>query len=484
MKILYVTSEVSPWAKAGGLADISAALPRHLHARGHEVLLVVPLYGRVQRAGLDLTPVPRGQNISVRIGPHELRFSLHTAPLEGSDQLVHFVHCSQLYNREGLYTQDDDEHLRFIALSYAALAACQRLGFSPDIAHVHDWQSAIIPLALRCRYAWDHKRFGRTKTVLTIHNLGHQGAIPAHKLQDTGLADSAHLFHQDQLDAGIVNLMLTGILYADAVTTVSPTYAREIQTPELGMGLDAFLRARASTVVGILNGIDPTEWSPETDKRIAHRYSRADLAGKERNKYALLTSLGLPYVEGVPVAGVVSRLTGQKGLELVLEVLPHFLARGQIQLTVLGSGASGLEEAFSALQRRFPRSVCFYRGFSNDLAHQIEAGADLFLMPSRYEPSGLNQMYSMNYGTIPIVRATGGLRDSVQHFDRQTGRGTGVVFDHFNAEGLRWAVRQALDIYSDGGARAQIRDNAMSQDFSWQRRVAIYETLYERLHRG
>lgn len=484
MKILYVASEVSPWAKAGGLADISAALPRHLHRRGHEVLLVVPLYRRVRQAGLDLRPVREAQNVSVRIGPHDLRFSLYTTPLEGSEQLVHFVHCSQLFDREGLYTQDDDEHLRFIALSYAALTACQRLAFSPDIAHVHDWQTAIVPLALRCRYAWDRARFGRTKTVLTIHNLGHQGAVPAHRLQDTGLAASAHLFHSEQLDAGVINLMLTGILYADAITTVSPSYAGEIQSPELGMGLDPFLRARSSTVVGILNGIDPTEWNPKTDPRIAHRYSAANLAGKERNKYALLTSLGLPYIEGRPVAGVVSRLTGQKGLELILEEAPAFLARGEMQLTVLGSGAPGLEEGFATLQRRFPRQVCFYRGFSNDLAHQIEAGADMFLMPSRYEPCGLNQMYSQSYGTIPVVRATGGLRDSVSPFDRRTGRGTGVVFEHFTGEGLRWAIREALSIYEDSRSLAQIRHNCMTQDFSWERRVSIYETLYERLLNG
>jgi starch synthase len=481
VKILYVASEIAPFAKIGGLGDISAALPRHLVKRGHEVLLVMPLYGRVQRGGAALEPVPNAQDLTVEIGPHTVHFALYRAKLPGTALDVVFVRQRELFDRDGIYTQDPDEHLRFIALNYAALTACQHLGFSPDIAHVHDWQTAILPLLLKARYGWDTRRFGRTKTVLTIHNLAHQGVFGRHILKETGLGDSAHLFHKEQLEAGVINLMLTGILYADAITTVSPTYAREIQTPESGMGLDPFLRARSSTVIGILNGIDPAEWSPETDALIWHRYSAATIENKELDKKALLESLGLRYVPGVPLLGLVSRLAYQKGLELVLAALPRFLARGEVQLVVLGSGASEYEQGFAALQHRFPRQVCFYRGFSNELAHGIEAGADLFLMPSRFEPCGLNQMYSLAYGTPPIVRRTGGLADSVAQFDRRTGEGTGFVFEHFTTEGLSWAIRQALDAYEDRRSWRRLQYNGMRQDFSWEQRIGTYEALYRRV---
>ncbi|MFK7991152.1 MAG: glycogen synthase [Sandaracinaceae bacterium] len=481
MKLLHVSSEVAPFSKTGGLADVSAALPRHLARRGHEVLLVTPLYRRVLESGVPLSPVDGAQDVTLEIGPHRVTVSLFQTPLPDSDAQVTFVRCDGLYGRDGIYTEDADEHLRFIVLNYAALTACQRLGFSPDIAHAHDWQGALLPLLLRCRYAWDSARFGRTKTVLTVHNLAHQGAFGAHVLADTGLADSAHLFHQDQLRSGLLSLMTTGLLYADAVTTVSPTYAREIQTPEQGMGLDGVLRERSASVVGILNGIDPTEWDPATDPLIAHPYDRETLDDKERNKRALLEGLGLPYVEGVPVAGVVSRLTWQKGLELILEAVPGFLAHNALQLVVLGSGASTYESAFQELQHRFPRHVCFYRGYSNELAHRIEAGADFFLMPSRFEPCGLNQMYSQAYGTAPIVRSTGGLADSVRHFDRRSGEGTGFVFEHFDGLGLGWAINEAVKTYRDPVLFRRLQDNAMREDFSWTRRVKTYEALYARV---
>jgi starch synthase len=472
---------VAPFAKTGGLGDVGSALPSHLHARGHEVLVFAPFYSRVRRSKHLFEEVEGLQGLSVKLGAHEVRFSIVRATLPGTDLPIHFVRCGQLYDRDGLYTQDADEHLRFILLTHAALVSCQHLGFSPDIAHANDWQTALMPLCLKSRYAWDRERFGKTKSVLTIHNLAHQGAFGAHVLPDTGLLDSANLFHQDQLRDGVLNMMLTGILYADAITTVSPTYAREIQTPEMGMGLDGFLRERSSTVVGVLNGIDTTEWDPQTDRLIPHRFSPSDLSGKETNKKHLLDALGLPYVPRLPVAGIVSRLTWQKGLELVLEALPHFLARGALQLVVLGSGATEYEMAFGAMQRHFPKHVCFYRGFSNELAHLIEAGSDLFLMPSRFEPCGLNQMYSLRYGTAPVVRATGGLADSVRHFDRRRGRGNGFVFEHFDAAGLRWALGQALDTWGDRPAWRRLQENAMAEDFSWDRQIRVYEDIYRRV---
>jgi starch synthase len=262
---------------------------------------------------------------------------------------------------------------------------------------------------------------------------------------------------------------------------VSPTYAREIQTPGLGGGIDDLLRKRSSTVVGILNGVDYDEWSPETDRFIPHRYSTSDLAGKEANKQHMVTALGLPYVPGVPVLGVVSRLVSQKGFDLLGRTMPALLRRHGFQLVVLGSGEPALEAMFTDLQRAFPRQVCFYQGFKNDLAHLIEAGSDMFVMPSVYEPCGLNQMYSLRYGTVPIVHRTGGLADTVQSFNPATGRGTGFAFERHDEAGLRWAVQSALATYGNPDLWSQLQLNGMAADFSWQTQGKLYELVYNRL---
>jgi starch synthase len=352
--------------------------------------------------------------------------------------------------------------------------------FAPDVVHCNDWQSALTPLALRTLFAWD-RLFERARTLLTIHNLQYQGAFGGFAVADSGMGGSAHLFHQDQLRSGRVNFLLHGILYADGVNTVSPTYAHEIQTEQHGAGLDQFLRARSSTVVGILNGVDYDEWSPDRDSHIEQRYSAEDLGSKERNKQALLTALGLPYVEGVPVVGIVSRLAGQKGFALLGQVMPDLLRRLGFQMAVLGSGEGRFEEMFTALQQAFPRQVCFYRGFSNRLAHMIEAGADMFLMPSIYEPCGLNQMYSLRYGTVPIVHRTGGLADTVRPWNPSTGGGNGILFEHHDEAGLRWAIEAAMELYRDRGAWLRVMRNGMAEDFSWDVQAKLYEELYARL---
>ncbi len=481
MRIAFVTSEIAPFAKVGGLADVGGALPVELHRRGHEVLVIAPLYRRSRQGGFAFEPVAGLERIPLNFGPYRAHFGLATAVLPQSDLKVYFVDNPALYDREGIYTEDADEHLRYIALCYAALAVCQHMGFSPDIVHANDWQTALLPLILKARVAWDRQRFEKTKSVLTIHNLAHQGVFGAQVLPDTGLADSAHLFHQDQLNEGIINLMLTGILYATAVTTVSPTYSREIQRDDTGGMLASFLRARSSTVVGILNGIGADEWNPETDAEIDQNYSIDTLDRKEANKRDLLRQVKLPYVPNLPVAGMVSRLTYQKGLELVFGALPPLLKDGRLQLVVLGSGASSYERHFQALQHQFPKQVCFYRGFSNRLAHLIEAGADMFLMPSRFEPCGLNQLYSLRYGTVPVVRRTGGLADTVIPFNPTTGQGTGFVFEQLSSTSLYGAIRQALAVWPNRPAWRQLQINGMRQDYTWARQVVAYEELYRRV---
>jgi len=477
LKICFAASEAVPFAKTGGLADVAGALSRQLHRLGHDVRLFLPLYDVVDRSRHRLYPVEFARDVPVQLGAREYRFTLQTARLPDSDLWAYLVDCPALYHRGELYTTGADEAQRFALFSRAVIESCQRMGWGPDLFHCNDWHAALLPLLLRSVYDWD-TLLRPAKTVLTIHNIGFQGVFPFGTVEALGLAPWAHLFDQEDARAGRVNFLRTGLIYADVVTTVSPTYAREIQTPEYGMGLEDLLRARSGTLVGILNGVDYDEWSPEQDRLIPHRYSLDQPDGKRDNKRFLLEQLGLPVDGETPLIGVVSRLTSQKGFDLCADVLPGLLASTPVRLAVLGTGEAVYEQLFAGLQRRYPRQVAFYRGYSNELAHLIEAGADLFLMPSRYEPCGLNQMFSLRYGTIPVVRRTGGLADSVQLFDEHSGEGTGVVFDSFDAAGLGWALRYALSIYARPELWRKLMANAMAQDFSWERQTASYLQLY------
>ena len=472
MNVLFVASEMAPFAKTGGLADVMAALPAYLHRAGHDARVVMPFYDRVDTTKAVFEAII---DLEVVLGQHRYACKIFRC---GKTPPVYLVHCPALYNRGSLYTSDADEHRRFLALQFAALQLCRRLDFTPDILHCHDWQASLLPMIIK---VLNDPRFARTRSLLTIHNLMYQGTFPVSIGPDTELTSVAHLFHQDLMKAGRVNFLLQGILYADGVSTVSPTYAQEIQGPKYGAGLDGFLRARSATVVVILNGVDYAEWSPERDKHIPHAYSARDLAGKERDKEHLLTSLGLPYKPGVPVIGVVSRLVGQKGFRLFDPVMFELLRKHGFQLVVLGSGEPALENLFARLQGQFPRQVCFYNGFKNDLAHMIEAGADMFAMPSIYEPCGLNQLYSLRYGTVPIVHRTGGLADTVVQWRPGSGSGTGFVFEHHDAAGLRWAVEAALATYRDPHQWQRIMQNGMAEDFSWDAQGRLYELVYGKL---
>jgi starch synthase len=480
MNVLIVASEMAPYAKTGGLADVMAALPRHLLRAGHDVRVFLPLYDKVDTSKLRFEQVLEG--VEIRLGVHRYQASILKSGNAADGSLVYFVHCPALYARGAIYTSSPDEHRRFLGLCYFVLAAAQRMQFAPDVIHCNDWQTAMLPLTVKTLFAWD-RLFAETRTLLTIHNLNYQGICPADILPDTNLESSAHLFHQDQLREGRINFLLHGILYAGGISTVSPTYAKEIQRPEDGAGLDGLLRARSSTVVGILNGVDYDEWSPEKDRHIVARYSALDLSGKETCKRHLLKEMKLPYFDGVPVVGIISRLAGQKGFSLLQEVMPELLMRHGFQLVILGSGEPALELMFTRFQQAFAKQVCFYRGFSNPLAHMIEAGSDMFLMPSRYEPCGLNQMYSLRYGTVPIVHKTGGLADTVQPFSPRSGQGTGFAFEHHDAAGVRWALETALVAYRDRAAWGRLMQNGMAEDFSWDTQARLYETVYRRLER-
>jgi len=479
MKILLVSSEVAPFAKTGGLADVAAALPRHLASRGHDVRILMPLYGRIRRGSWDLRPHERLQGMRLAFGGRDYGYSVLVGTLPKSTAEVYFLHCPELYAREAIYTWERDEHVRFGFLARAALEVCQWLQWAPEVLHCNDWHTGLAPLYLKAAYSWD-RLFERTRTLLTIHNIGYQGVFGADTLHELGLGAHAHLLHQEDLAAGKLNFLKTGIIYADALTTVSRTYAREIQTPDFGMGLQDLLRARADAVVGIVNGVDYAEWDPATDARIPRRYSPRSLAGKRTCRDELLKRMKLTPAGEAPVFGIVSRLTAQKGFELLPEFLPGLLAR-DVRLCVLGSGEERYEQFFHRLHGANPGKVSFWAGYDDELAHWIEAGSDFFLMPSLYEPCGLNQMYSLRYGTVPIVRRTGGLADTVEPFDLDTRRGTGFLFDEFSPAALAASVRRALECWSDPAARRALVENGMAVDFSWDRQGTEYVELYGRL---
>jgi starch synthase len=481
MRICFLSAEYSPFAKTGGLGDVSAALTRHLARRDHDLRVFIPLHGQMDLRGVDRHPVDFLQGLSVRVGPHEFHYGVDTARVPGSDLWVHLVDCPAIFDRPRIYSDAPDEHVRYLMLTRAAFECCQRMGFAPEILHSNDWHTAFAPLLLRTAYAWDRGIFGAAKSVFTIHNIGYQGVFSAARAGELAPGVGVEMLHQADLAAGRLNPMRHAIMYADAVTTVSPTYAEEIRTPEGGHGLDDDLRSRGAAVVGILNGVDYEEWNPATDRYVPHRFDPSDLSGKARNKEALLDLLRMPTATTTPLIGMVTRLTHQKGIDLLFDALPEVLESGRVRFVALGSGEHHYERFMHGLQERFPGRAVFYSGYSEELAHFIEAAADMFLMPSMYEPCGLNQMYSLKYGTVPIVRRTGGLADSVRHFDPATGQGTGVVFNDFDPNGVRWALATALEWFGWPSVWRRLMLNGMREDFSWDTQVAEYERLYAQL---
>jgi starch synthase len=477
LRLALVAAEIAPFAKTGGLADVIAGLGRFLQRQGHDVRLFLPLYKQVADSALKLKPLAGAQDIDIRFPSRTIRGSIRTAELPQSKALVHFVDCPVLYHRAGFYTDDGDEPLRWAFLCRAVLETCQRLQWSPDVVHCNDWHTGLLPLYLKTTYAWD-RLFTPSRTLLTIHNIAYQGFFDQGQVDVIGLGDQrAHLHHGDLRD-GKFSCLKTGVLHATRLTTVSRTYAREIQTAEYGMGMDELLRSRSKDFVGIVNGVDYGDWDPASDPLIPHRYSAADPSGKAKMKAALLDRMQLPYDSRAPVFGVVSRLTSQKGFELFADSIPVFLQREDMRLCVLGAGEDQHEKYFQWLRDTWPKKVGIYRGYHDELAHWIEAGSDLFLMPSRFEPCGLNQMYSLRYGTPPIVRRTGGLADTVLAWDPNTKTGTGFLFDDYSSQALAGTLDWTLRNWRDQQGWKQLMQNGMAQDFSWEKQGLEYVALY------
>jgi starch synthase len=473
MKILMVCAEFAPWAKTGGLADAVAGLSGALAASGHDVRVLLPRYSHVA--------APRGARHTVEGpgGPFRLTELEPEPPAEPGGRRrtpprIFLLELGEL-TADVIYTGDARDAGRFLKLCAAAVAVSAGPGWRPDVLHCHDWHTALVPVLQRLA------GHSATPTVLTLHNVGYQGVFPDDVLAVHGFTGLEQMLPADALAGGGTNFLRAGLRAADRVTTVSPTYAQEIQRPEFGLGLDDLLRARGSDVIGILNGVDYGVWSPDRDPFLPQHYDTADLAPKRRIKQGLLERLVLAADLDAPLVGVVSRLVEQKGIDLLIAALPALLAETRAAFAVLGNGDAMLAAELRRLAMTHPSRVSFVDGYDEPLAHEIFAGSDLTVVPSRYEPCGLTQMYALRYGTIPVVRATGGLADTITHFDAATGIGNGSVFRDADPQGVLWGVRTALGWYADGATWQRLMRNAMAADFSWPHQIPRYEELYRSL---
>jgi starch synthase len=472
LKILFVASEGLPFSKTGGLADVIEALPKALIALGHEVAVVLPRY-RGTKADTVLIP-----SVTIPLG-HRLRFPSIVDGGELHGVRYFFVDDPAYFDRDGLYGgisgDFPDNAERFSEFSRAAIEIAKHL-WPADVIHCHDWQTALVPVLLRTSYS-DDPLVRDVPVVFTIHNMGYHGLFGREVLERAGIP--AGVFAINGLEFfGSVNFLKGGLFFADYLTTVSRKYAQEIQTREYGYALDGVVRTRADRLVGILNGVDYSAWSPEKDKLIAARYSAKDMSGKQICKRDLLELFELPPENLTkPVIGIVSRFADQKGFDLIAEKA-HALMREDLVVVALGTGDRKYEKLFRALAEDYPGRVGVKIAYDNVIAHKIEAGADMFLMPSRYEPSGLNQMYSLKYGTVPIVRATGGLDDTIEPFDLESGTGTGFKFDQYSGAAMLNSVRQALHLFMDERIWRRIQLNGMAKDFSWKTSATEYVKVY------
>ena len=472
MKILFVASEAAPFVKTGGLGDVIGALPRALCQRGHDILVVLPKYSVIDAQAHGLRDTGR------RV---EVQFPGLTAGAEifqyaPEARLRYLFLQSPWYDRRELYGEGGkdyrDNHRRFALLSAGALEAAKQQNFIPDAVHAHDWQAALAPLILKRGWAGRPAPF-KARSVFTIHNLAYQGVFPREAMSE--LALPSDLFHADALEFyGSLNLMKAGLVFADKLTTVSPTYAREIVASQhTGAGLEGLLTHRAADLVGIMNGVDYARWSPDTDEALPQRYSAKDLSGKAADKAALQQELGFKTDPRTLVCAAIGRLVHQKGYDLLAQAVPGLVER-KVQFVMLGQGDSALEEQFSALAAKYPQNISAQLRFDDKLAHRIEGGADLFLMPSRFEPCGLNQLYSLRYGTLPLVHAVGGLADSI----KEGPQGWGFRFDEESPEALLLAMDRALALWASPQEWQATVQRAMVRDHSWARSAEQYEALY------
>lgn len=478
MNILIVSSEMTPFAKTGGLADVVGALPAALKAQGHTVWVVLPKYAQidVSKYGIEPFHTPMG----VWMGDTQEWCSVHRTLHE--DVPVHFIEHSVYFDRQGIYNDQnnndfDDNARRFGFLSRAALQFCVDKGFEPDVVHANDWQTALVPAYLKI-WDWKDTPLEKAASLLTIHNMAYQGFYSKAHYDYLGLGwDNFHSRAFESLDS--INMLKGGIHFADCVNTVSPTYARETCENQ-GHGLEPYLSAKGDHYFGILNGVDYTVWNPETDPYLPYNYNEQYPAGKVLCKQAVQRTFGLRRDDNVALLGTVGRLADQKGLNLLADCLEGLLQSMHVQVVLLGSGDKALEHRFGELSARYPGQFGTYFGFSEQLAHLIEAGSDFFLMPSLFEPCGLNQLYSLRYGTLPIVRSVGGLNDTVENYQEHSGLGTGFKFYDFTADALYGTIGWAVSTYYDRPHHLKkMKEDAMSRRFTWEKSALHYQKAYQ-----
>ena len=477
MKICICSTECVPYVKTGGLADITGSLPKSLEHSGCEVIVFVPLYNTISPIFHGLIKSTEFEDVQIKIGDSVQSFDLWEGILPDSEVKVYFIDCPHYYHRGKPYTDDKDEDERFIFFQLAILESLQRLKFSPDIFHCNDWQTSLIPVYLKTTYEWD-ELFKRSSTMLTIHNIGYQGRFKKDSIYSAGLSyDDYYPEGPFEMNSSF-SFLKAGIVYADVITTVSPTYSKEIQTAEYGAGMEGILATRKEDLFGILNGIDTTIWNPEIDDKIPYNYTEKKLRNKYKIRSELFKEAGFTDVN-IPIIGIVSRLAGQKGFELIEPIINEIL-NIPVNMIVLGSGEKKYERFIELAAASFKGKFIEYVGFNDELAHLITAGSDMFLMPSLYEPCGLNQMYSLVYGTVPIVRKTGGLADTVRDFHEFAENGNGFSFEEASPTALYLTIKRAVDIYYDRNKWTKIMKNGMHEDFSWDHSAKEYIELYKK----
>ena len=483
LRILFVTSEAVPFAKTGGLADVAGALPKSLRALGCEIKLIMPYYRMAKDSGLPIQYL--GDQIEVSIGYEKLKAEIYQGRLD-QDIPAYFIGREELFDRPHLYGTAKGDYFdnaeRFIFFSKAVFLFCQHLGFSPDIIHHHEWQTGLVPAYLKSVYLND-PLFSRTAAVFTIHNIAYQGLFKKEKFRLTDLP--AEMYSPEGIEFWErINFMKAGIVYADAINTVSKKYSEEIQTVEYGYGLEGILRKRRDRLYGIINGVDYAEWDPARDPHLVVRYDLKDLSGKKECKKDLLKEFHLPSsLVKTPLLGIISRLTDQKGFDLLMEILDELFSL-DIGFVLLGTGEQKYHDLFNRIAQKYPQKAGIRIAYDDRLAHKIEAGSDFFLMPSKYEPCGLNQIYSLKYGTIPIVRATGGLDDTITQYDPVSKKGNGFKFTRYGAKEFLNAIKEGIRFYSQQEHWKQLLQNAMTADFSWKRSAEAYLQLYRKTWEG
>lgn len=485
LKVLIVSPEVVPFAKTGGLADVTGALPKALASLGHQVKVILPKYKMVDDEKFNLKEIPVNAP-EIPLGVKKTTINLKTSILQSSEVEYlfavndHYFERAQLYKdtKTGFDYKDNDE--RFILFARGTLEILKSIEWKPHIIHCNDWQSALIPAYLKTVYADDHF-FRNTGTVFSIHNIAYQGNFPKDTFRKIGVKDELFYPTSPFEFWGNCNFLKIGISHADVINTVSEQYMMEVQTSkEFGFGMEGLLRTRSKDLYGVLNGIDYQEWNPEIDKLIPFNYTPDDLSGKKKNKARLLKLNNLPITKkDIPLIGMISRLADQKGFDLLAQIKEK-LMKLNLKFVILGTGEKKYHDLLKNLERRYPKKLKAHLAFDNKLAHLIEAGADMFLMPSRYEPCGLNQLYSLKYGTVPIVRETGGLADTIQDYDPETEDGTGFVFKDYDPEELLTAIKRALKVYQDKKKWKKLMFSGMQKNFSWEASAKKYVQLYKK----